>query len=361
MLAPTRHTRMLRMWAAIVVLVVVACGTTTTPQPATTPPPAAPAGGTRMVVDMTGRHVQIPAHVTRVATNIPLIPPTIYLLGGISKLVAATTTPPTPLFETIDPAVKNIPGFPTSSINSEALLALHPQVFIMTSLTPGRLPTLTRLGIPVIEVGEATQGPKLEATVNLVADVLGGSAPARAKQFDSYYDGNVRLVETKTGSLPQASRPTVYYAPGPEPTTTVGSGNIITDSINEAGGRNIAAEHDISASQGTSFAFPTINAETLLAWNPQVIIAITAKIQQQFTPNSQYATLVAVRNHRVYACPDGVFAWCASSAESAFSHCFWPKHCIPICSPIWTSPPKLKTSTPSSIPTNYRTHRSTPF
>ncbi|MGH3673114.1 MAG: hypothetical protein ACRDSH_21220, partial [Pseudonocardiaceae bacterium] len=62
-------------------------------------PKVAP-GATRTIVDMAGRHVQIPITVTRVATNIPLIPPTIYLLGGISKLVAATTTPATPLFTT---------------------------------------------------------------------------------------------------------------------------------------------------------------------------------------------------------------------------------------------------------------------
>lgn len=131
----------------------------------------------------------------------------------------------------------------------------------MTSLTPSLLPALMSLGIPVVEVGEVNHGPNPEATVNLVADVLGSSAPARAKQFNFYYDGNVKLAEAKTGSLPNASRPTVYYAPGPGSTTTVGSGNIITGSINEAGGRNIAAEHGIGASQGTSFAFPTINAE----------------------------------------------------------------------------------------------------
>ncbi|MGH3797976.1 MAG: ABC transporter substrate-binding protein [Pseudonocardiaceae bacterium] len=266
---------------------------------------------------MTGRHVQIPTNVTRVATNIPLIPPTIYLLGGIDKLVSATTTPATPLFKAVDPAIAKIPGSPVSSINSETLLKLRPQVFIMTNLTKGLLPTLTQLGIPVVEVNGATNGPSMEATVDLVADVLGGNAPARAKQFASDYENNVRLVESRTASLPRSGRPAVYYAPGPNPTTTVGSGNIITESIDEAGGQNIAAAHGIGASQGGSFAFPTITAEDLLSWNPQVIVAISKKIQQQFISDPKYATLDAVRNHRVYACPTGIFAWCASSSEAA--------------------------------------------
>jgi iron complex transport system substrate-binding protein len=246
----------------------------------------------------------------------PTGPPAIYLLGGISKLVYQPTGSSS-LFATIDPAISKIHSSPVSSINDEELLKLHPQVFIMTSLTPSLLPTLTRLGIPTVEVSAFDNPTQLQGAVNLVADVLGGSAPDRATQFDSYYDGNVKLVEAKTGALPHTSRPTVYYAPGPNPTTTVGSGNIITDSIDEAGGQNIAAVHGIGASQGGSFAFPTINAEDLLGWNPQVIVAISPKIQQQFMTDSSYATLVAVRNHRVYACPGGIFAWCASSAEAA--------------------------------------------
>lgn len=317
MLRPTRRTRTLGMFARVLVViltsVLAACGTSTTRSPAGTSP-AAPPTGSRTVVDMVGRQVQIPTNVTRVATNIPLIPPTIYLLGGISKLVYQPTSTQS-LFETIYPAIKNIPSSPPSSVNDETLLKTQPQVFIMTVYMQNLLPTLTRLKVPVVEIGALNNPTSLEAEVNLVADVLGGAAPARAKQFSSYYDGNVTMVQTKIRSLPSTSQPTVYYSPGPNPTTTVGLGNIITASINEAGGQNIAAVHGVS--QGSSFAFPTINTETLLGWNPSVIVTINRQIQQQFTSDPQFAALAAVRNHRVYACPTGVFAWCASSAESA--------------------------------------------
>jgi iron complex transport system substrate-binding protein len=86
----------------------------------------------------------------------------------------------------------------------------------------------------------------------------------------------VASIQARTAD---ATKPTVYYAPGPNATTTVGNGNITTASIQEAGGANIAAQHGIGA--------------------------------------SQYATLTAVRDHHVYACPAGVFAWCASSSEAA--------------------------------------------
>lgn len=324
MIPPLRRTRTLGIGATVLTVIVVswlaACGTSTAPtQPA-------PTLTTRMVVDMTGRHVQIPTNATRVATNIPFIPPMIYLLGGISKLVYQPTSSHT-LLDSIDPEIENIPSSPTSSINDETLLKAHPQVFIMTIYTQSLLPTLTRLGIPTVEIAGFNNPTQLEAGVNLVADVLGGSAPARAKQFSAYYNHNITLIQAKTGSLPNASQPTVYYAPGPNPTTTVGLGNIITASIDEAGGRNIAAVHGIS--QGSSFAFPTINTETLLGWNPQVIVAISPQIQQQLTSNPQYAALTAVHNRQVYACPTGVFAWCASSVEAALQPLWLAKRLHP--------------------------------
>jgi ABC-type Fe3+-hydroxamate transport system substrate-binding protein len=130
---------------------------------------------------------QLPAHALPAAVGLtePAPPSTERLtptmLAPIRRvrtlgMVAAglmTVTPPAPLFETIGPAIRSIPGFPTSTFNDEALLALHPQVFIMTSLTPSLLPTLTTLRIPVL------WPPFLAKTLHpedtQVSAILGGS------------------------------------------------------------------------------------------------------------------------------------------------------------------------------------------
>lgn len=83
---------------------------------------------------------------------------------------------------------------------------------------------------------------------------------------------------------------------------SVGQANITTNSITTADGRNIATEHGIGANKPGAFASTTITIETLLIWNPQVIVAVDA-----------------VRNHQVYACPVGVFAWCTASSEWALT------------------------------------------
>jgi iron complex transport system substrate-binding protein len=74
------------------------------------------------------------------------------------------------------------------------LLTLRPQVFIMTSLTPTLLPTLERLHIPVVEITEFATSADLQKGVNVVANVLGGDAPARARRYDSYFDGTIQRV-----------------------------------------------------------------------------------------------------------------------------------------------------------------------
>lgn len=293
--------------AALVLISFSALASPAAARAATTPQ-------TRTVVDMAGRHVTIPADVTKVATNIPLVPPTVAALGGVKKLVNLTSSPSTSLFQTMYPSTRSLPAFPVAGISPEEVLKLHGQVLIMTSLTPTLLTSFSNAGIPVVEIGNFTDAKDLETAVKVMAEVLGGNAPARAKAFDSFYSSRVSAIQSKTKGV---SRPTVYYAPGPDTTTTVGTGNIITTSINQAGGVNVAAQHGIGASTPGSFAFPSISAETLLSWNPQIIVTITPQVKQLFLTDPQLSALSAVRNHRVYACPSGAFAWCASSAEAA--------------------------------------------
>lgn len=250
---------------------------------------------------MVGRHMKIPTIVNRVATNIAGIPPTIYLLGGISKLVFGPLPSYNPLLTSIDPAIKNIPSSPATTINAEELVAAHPQVFFVSTFTQGLLPILTRLGIPYVEITSSKSPAQYKSEINLIGDVLGGTAPARAKQYDTYYDNNVQMIQTKTASLPQSNKPEVYVAAGPDPTKTVGLDNLINAAIEVSGGRNIAAEHGITYPGG--LALPSITAEQLVTWNPQIIVATSPKIQQQLMSDPKYGTLNAVRNRRIYTYP----------------------------------------------------------
>lgn len=290
------------------------------------------ASGMRTVVDNQGRSVRIPVNITRVATNLPALPPAIYLLGGITKLVATTPVGISSFLKTVDPGVTNIAtnAFPsTATISSEALLADKPQVVLTSQYQTALLPTYQRLGIPVLLFGgkSAPDDPKsLEAEMDLLAQVLGGDAPARAKQWDSSFETNLAMITAKTSAIPKSQRPTVYYAAA-DPLTTDPSASWIA----EGGGQNLSAENGIT--QGSSFAFPTISAESLVKWNPQVIVTQQAPAAKTFQAQPQFTSLTAVREHQVHAAPYGIWPWATGISEQPLQPLWMAKTLYPTLFP----------------------------
>jgi iron complex transport system substrate-binding protein len=263
---------------------------------------------------MSGRSVRLPVDVTRVATDYPALDATMLLLGDANRIVA-TSTGPGPLFDKVDPSFAQVPT-PFSplltSVNVEALLATHPQVVFISPASSALLPTLQRAGIPVVEFATFDSPSQLEAGVNLVAQVLGGGAPARARKFDSYYDANIARVVAVTSQIPKAQRPTAYYTAA-NPLQTEGQNSIVDAWMSEAGVQNVAALHGIN----TAPAFATVTLEDVVNWNPAIIVCRGADTRQAILSSSQYRTIAAVRNHRVYVNPSGVYVWSVRSAESA--------------------------------------------
>ena len=278
------------------------------------PVPQAPISATRTVVDMTGRSVQIPANVTRVATDYPALDATMLLLGAADRIVA-TSPGVGPLFQTLDPPFKNV-AMPFDSTlanaNVEALLATRPQVVLLSPSARVLLPTFQRVGIPALVFASFQDPTQLKAGVTAVANVLGGSAIARAQQFATYYDANIAQVQAKTAGIPPVSQPKVYYTAG-NPLQTEGQGSIVDFWMNEGGGQNVAAVNGIN----TAPAFVTVTLEDVLKWNPDIIVCRDPATKPQILADPRWSAVSAVRNNRVYVNPSGVYVWSVRSAESA--------------------------------------------
>ncbi|MGH3781132.1 MAG: ABC transporter substrate-binding protein [Pseudonocardiaceae bacterium] len=296
----------------LVLLVLAGCGQSA---PATQAPATRdPATATHTVVDMTGRSVQIPTNLTRVATDYPALDATMLLLGDADRLVATSPGVGT-LFQTLDLQFKNV-AIPFDStltnVNVEALLATRPQVVLLSPGASVLLPTFQRIGIPALVFASFQNPTQLKAGVTLVADVLGGGAVVRAQQFATYYDANIAEVQARTVNISQASQPKVYYTAG-NPLQTEGQNSIVDIWMNEGGGQNVAAENGIN----TAPAFATVTLENVLKWNPDIIVCRDVDTKRQIIADSRWSNVAAVRNHRVYINPQGVYVWSVRSAESA--------------------------------------------
>ena len=294
--------------AAIVLLLAAGCGQGAP----TAAPPAAPSN-TRTVTDMTGRQVQVPTDVTRVATSYPALNATMLLLGAADKVVATSPGVGT-LFTNLVPNYPSIPqpfDATLTKVNEEQLLSTRPQVVFLSPAARPLLPTFERLGIPAVVFASFQNPDQLKAGVDLVADIVGGDAPTKAQTFARYYDDNIARVQTKIDPIPEANRPTAYYTAG-NPTQTEGQKSIVTIWMSQGGARNIAAANGV---QGP--AFTDVTLEDVIRWNPAYIICRDGPTKTQILGDPRWRTIAAVRANKVLINPKGVYVWSVRSAESA--------------------------------------------
>ena len=264
--------------------------------------------GFKVVTDLTGKDVEVPTEVKRVCGSIAALEEVLLLLGaGDKNVVGNEWNKQNPWFIKLQPELANLPSIfiNANTVNMEALLQLDPDVVFVGD---ARIrDTLIDAGVPALVVSFGSLDD-IPPALTLIASVLGDDSPAIAAELIAEYQANIERVSAITKSIQKELRPTVFYAAN-GPLNTEGSASIVTSWIELAGGVNIAAEHGV----GTSFVDVTI--ETLLEWDPDVIICRDYTHYLEYMNDSRFATLSAVKNGRVFTNPCGAFVWCARSAD----------------------------------------------
>jgi iron complex transport system substrate-binding protein len=184
--------------------------------------------------------------------------------------------------------------------------------------TESLAPITDRLGIPVVSLA-CSEGPfQIAKAAQLMAEIFGSPrAHDRAEQYADYVRDEVSEVISRGRSIAEDDRPSVYYAAGAA-LETEGAGSIVTRWIYDAGGRNVAAD---VPSTGTS-SFPVVERETLIGWDPEVIVTRTVDERRELISDRRFRRLRAVANGRVYASPSGVTFWAVRGPEAAIMP-FW--------------------------------------
>ena len=175
-------------------------------------------------------------------------------------------------------------------------------------------------GIPAVVVG-FTSFAQLGQSVSLAGQVPGDPAAQRAQAYLDYLDHNVELVRSRLANLPATERPSVAHIASFPSLVVDGHGSSTAMWIDAAGATN--AMDAVSGSHGT------ITGEELLRRNPDVLIIQAPGGDQGLVAGSgqsvvaQLASLPiwneleAVREHRVYLNPQGLYPWERASPEEA--------------------------------------------
>lgn len=219
------------------------------------------------LVDDLGRTVNIEKVPQRIVSLAPSNTEILFALGLGDKVVGVTEFCNYPEAAKAKP---KIGGFTTVDI--ERVVALQPDLVLATGIHEKVIPALEKVGLAVLGLDPKTLDGVL-ANITLVGRITGKSQ--EATRLVNSLEKRTKTITNKTKELAEVKRPRVLYLTWHDPLWTAGSGSLTDDLINIAGGKNIA--HDLSGHK-------TIDLETVIQRNPQVIVVVTGHGEARALP-----------------------------------------------------------------------------
>jgi|LSQX01.1.fsa_nt_gb iron complex transport system substrate-binding protein len=235
---------------AVLIVVVLTCGV------------MAEAEGVQYPVTVTddmGREVVISSRPERLVSLAPSWTEILFALGLEDRVVGVTT------FCDYPPAVEKkqkVGGF--SDPNIELIVALRADVVFGTTIHHKVVTELERRGIKFI-CQKASSVEDVKNNIRMAALIAG--VPERAETVNAEIDEKIALVRDalSSSSLPDVGKRTVLYLLWDEPVMSVGPKTLISDMITLGGGVSIAKDANTD--------YPSYSLETVIAANPDVILA----------------------------------------------------------------------------------------
>jgi iron complex transport system substrate-binding protein len=216
----------------------------------------AAARGEVSATDSSGRRITLAMPAQRIVSLAPHATELLYAAGAGAKLVAASE------YSDFPEAAKRLPRVASSGgVDLERLLALRADLVVAWRLeaTARALDRIETLGIPLayIEPHRLEEIPQAIETLGVLA---GTQQTAQAEAARLRADLG-RLASAYRGRPPID----VFYQISQRPLMTLNGRQFVSDALALCGGRNIFADAPIIA--------PEVDAEAVLAANPQAIIA----------------------------------------------------------------------------------------
>ena len=202
----------------------------------------------------------------------------------------------------------------------EALIAIDPQVIVMSAYLDGADDLQAKTGIPVVVVpgNDSTLDDKAYETLRLLGELLGREDDAA--EITDYLQGVAADLEARTADIPDEEKPSVYIGG----VSFKGQHGFEGTEAHYGPFELIHARNLADEVSGQSSAF-NIDPEQVLAWDPDVIFLDyngMPLINEDYAKNPDfYDALTAVAEGRVYA--QISFRHCASNLETALADAYY--------------------------------------
>lgn len=279
-----------------------------------------PSGATRTITDMSGREVQIPVHISRIAiTPIPWTS-VLYAVDGSGERIVGMNPSAKRIIDTsmlgeMAPELHDASTDFTSEdfiVNSEELMKLKPDVLIQwaaTQLKEGELEKDETIGIPVITLTYGTT-ENLKDNLKLFGELLGKEE--RATQFIDAIDESENYLKPRVSAIKDEDKPSVFYLQDGNLKTS-GEGSFQDYAFEKTGAKNVA--HDSGKNSNA-------NMEQVIAWNPDIIYISNfctlqpSDVLENKIKGQDWSGIKAVKDGMVFKIPMGLYRWDAPSTET---------------------------------------------
>ena len=272
---------------------------------------------TRIVKDSSGNDVIIPNEVTRAGPVIGAFAQmTEVVTSGGGKITAAATQNISAYFKQVFPDYVRSNPNNYNATSVEDLIASGTQVAYgpESIFSAEQRQQLAQAGVAFVAINNIANVKGMCESFQIIGNILGPKEAAKASEFVNYYQGNINLAKSKTASIPESRKVkflTLVYSAGAY--STINSRDISHEYIEAAGGNNAAKDY-FGPAAGTAL---TVDAEQIVKWNPQVIVASNRPGVEAILKDPALQTVDAVKSRRVYACPNGIYRWNVRSGEGA--------------------------------------------
>jgi iron complex transport system substrate-binding protein len=185
-------------------------------------------------------------------------------------------------------------------MNQEQMLALDPDVIVSMTKDPNLDQEQIDYAAPVVAISKDNL-TDYEQSFRLMGKVLGNEE--EANELADYWNNSIKKVTDITSTIPENQSVKVYYASHDGPLSTVGPLTVMSSIIDLSGGVDLYDTNISLTSAQKVDEHIVVNIEQVLLWNPDVIITKTETEKDTILNDTQWQSINAVKNGKVYAAP----------------------------------------------------------
>lgn len=274
----------------------------------------------KTVRDVTGTNVSLPEKVERLAVTAKPWASVIWGLDGGSARRLVSINPDSQVqyrrcyLSKLDPEFAVIPsrGIAASlAVNVEEMATVHPDVIFLWGSQLADVPKMRAINVTPVVLKYATDLKQLCANFEIVGAVLGREEVAG--KMIACHQATERFFLDSATALKEIKPVRVLFLQDIQ-LRVAGAKNVNQYLLAITGAQNVAEKLNAQ--------WPTVNMEQILTWDPEVIYlscfndATPEDFYKNRIPGQYWSGVSAVKNHRVYKTPAGVYNWDAPCLET---------------------------------------------